>query len=49
MKGEQEEHDNIKAKVTLKGAIVTIVIADAIMSIDNALALAQIASEATDI
>lgn len=48
MSGYMKEK-KISANKTLLGAIMTIVVADAIMSIDNALAISQIANNASDI
>ncbi|WP_202080938.1 TerC family protein [Caldalkalibacillus salinus] len=40
---QQEEHEEIKASHTLKGAVMTIIIADFIMSLDNVLAITAVA------
>ena len=47
--GEQEDEEtpDIKSKNTLMGAIVTIIAADAIMSLDNVLAIVGVVSDAT--
>ena len=41
---EEEGHEGIKAATNLKGAIVTILIADLVMSVDNVLAVAATAA-----
>lgn len=40
LQSEDEDHDNVEGATTLFGAIKTIVIADAVMSLDNVIAVA---------
>ena len=40
LKQEEESHEGLKAAVTMKGAIATILVADFIMSLDNVLGVA---------
>jgi YjbE family integral membrane protein len=40
LKQEEESHEGLKSAATMKGAIVTILLADFIMSLDNVLAVA---------
>lgn len=43
LKQEEEEHDHARAADSMLGAIVTILLADFVMSLDNALAIAAVA------
>ncbi|MBM3648000.1 MAG: TerC family protein [Alphaproteobacteria bacterium] len=43
VQGEEEDEDGVKASSSLWGAIRTIIIADAVMSLDNAIAIAAAA------
>ena len=48
MQGEEEHGDGVKAAGSLWSAIRTIIIADAVMSLDNAIAIAAAAKGDTD-
>lgn len=37
---EEKEHENVKASQSIRGAVQTIIIADAVMGLDNVLAIA---------
>ncbi|MGJ0506715.1 MAG: TerC family protein [Methylocystis sp.] len=44
---DETEHSDVKAKPNLMGAVVSIIMADAVMSLDNVLAIAAAAREST--
>ena len=49
LKAEEESHDGVKVAVSMKEAIITILVADIVMSIDNVLGVAGVSEGSKDI
>ena len=47
LKAEEESHDGVKVAVSMKEAIITILVADIVMSIDNVLGVAGVSEGST--